>query len=653
MILIVFSSVKAEEHIRKINPYNFTFDKNNDSLSENDTPHSLLNKENSSKSSFKKVEAEIIPENYRPKIALVLSGGGARGISQIGVLKEFEKAKIPIDYIIGTSIGAVIGGLYSAGYSADELDSITQTTDWDEVFSLSSQMDRSDYFIDQKLINDVSIITLRLHNFKFVFPEAISPGTRFLSFLQKMIWNGIYQNTGDFDNLKYKFRAISSDLVKGVTVSLKSGNLITAIRASATVPLRYTPVRIDSMVLVDGGLMANIPVLAANEFKPDIIIAVNTISPLLSAEELIKPWNLADQVVSITMMYFNKISSSNANIIIEPELQGFKNDDFSQLGTLIERGQQAAAIAIPKIQKMINDKLDSSLNKNIYQPLKFQSSDIKKYTFNTFNLENADSLTINNIFKEAQNNSDINFLETGLNKILFNNNYEKFKFVVTGSDSVFHLDLIAVPYPLLKDIIIKGTSFNLIKDIIRGLKKDYDNKIISPNTIREISEYVIRNYRKNGYSFAKISEINYDNSSSILNFTIDDGYLKDINIMGNKTTSDFLVNRELIIKEGELVNIDKIFDSWQNLLSSDLFYDVNLELKTNKTSGEDLFISVKELGTQTIRIGGRVDNERNAQLSLQLIQDNLLNIGDRIELKFAGGSRNQLYHGRFSIPRIF
>ncbi|MCL5992134.1 MAG: patatin-like phospholipase family protein, partial [Bacteroidetes bacterium] len=314
--------------------------------------------------------------DIHPKIAIVLSGGGARGIAQIGVMKELVKSGIPTDYIIGTSIGAIIGGLYAVGYSPEELDSIMVNTDWDDILSLGSEQDRSELFLDQKVIQDRSLITLRFNNFQFVVPEAISLGTKFNAFLQKLVWNALYQSNGDFDNLKYPFRSITSDLVKGRTVSLKSGNLVTAMRASAAVPLRYTPVRIDSMILVDGGLMANIPVEAAKEFKPDLIIAVNTISPLLPAEELSKPWNLADQVVSILMMYFSKLSSQNADILITPDIKEHSNSDFTHLDSLISIGETSTKKLMPEIEKIIKGKLDSIYYTKYIKPVEDLQSKI-------------------------------------------------------------------------------------------------------------------------------------------------------------------------------------------------------------------------------------------------------------------------------------
>ena len=299
------------------------------------------------------------PENIRPKVAVVLSGGGARGISQVGVLKQLVEYKIPIDYIVGTSIGSIIGGLYCAGYTPQELDSILISTNWGDIFALTGEQDRSNLFLDQKIIKDRSLITLRFKNFEFVVPEAMVTGARLNEFLQNLIWNSIYQEENNFDSLKIPFRSVATDLVKGRSVSLNSGNIVTAMRASAAIPLRNTPVRIGDMVLVDGGLKANIPLTQAEELNPDIIIVVNTISPLLEPQELNKSWNLADQVVSIMMMDYSIIALQKADIIIQPELNNHSNIDFLNLSDLIFKGEVATRKIIPYLRNLYFNKLDT------------------------------------------------------------------------------------------------------------------------------------------------------------------------------------------------------------------------------------------------------------------------------------------------------
>lgn len=281
----------------------------------------------------------------RTGTALVLSGGGARGISQIGVLRELERQNIQIDYIVGTSIGAVIGGLYAVGYTPDEIEEMMVKADWDDLLASSNFYNRDKMFIDQKKYYDRKLINLRFENFKFQVPQAISNGYKFSEFIQGKILNSDYPFTSDFDKLKIPFRTVSLDIVKGKPYIFKNGDLLTAIRASITVPLRFTPVELDSMILVDGGPVANIPFdQAVEEFNPKHIIVVNTTSDIFTYGDLNNPVNIADQIVSVIMKSNEDMAKEKSDVYIEPNLLGIFNSDFIQLDTIIARGTEAAVV---------------------------------------------------------------------------------------------------------------------------------------------------------------------------------------------------------------------------------------------------------------------------------------------------------------------
>lgn len=299
------------------------------------------------------------PQPRKPKIALALSGGGARGLAQIGVLKTLEKEGIFPDAVVGTSMGAVVGGLYCVGYSATELDSLLTFLDWAQILS-TSERTRSDQFLDQRDADDRSLLTLRFNKFSFVVPEAIWLGYRLSGLLNELVWNSRFPPHSDFNNLKIPFRAVATDLAQGKTIALSRGNLVTAMRASSTIPLRFTPIEIDSMVLVDGGILANIPVdIARNEFQPDIVIAINTASPMLDRSELNRPWNVADQVVTTMMLRQSEEQRKRADVLIEPEIGRHSSDAFSGIDSLVRAGERAAQAALPLLRALLVAKSDS------------------------------------------------------------------------------------------------------------------------------------------------------------------------------------------------------------------------------------------------------------------------------------------------------
>ena len=234
---------------------------------------------------------EKIPAEY-PDVAVVLSGGGAKGIAQIGILKALKEKNIRFNYLVGTSMGSIIGGLYSAGYSIHEIDSIFNSTNWDEFFSIETT-DRRELFIDQKITEDKAVLALRLDGLSPVLPNSINTGQRVSNFLNLVTLNAPLHVKNSFDELLYKFRAVSTDLVKGNAITLDRGSLSRAMRASSSVSFLLPPVESDSLLLVDGGLTANIPVNIAIQLGSEFIVAGNTTSGLRKKNELNYPWEIA------------------------------------------------------------------------------------------------------------------------------------------------------------------------------------------------------------------------------------------------------------------------------------------------------------------------------------------------------------------------
>jgi predicted acylesterase/phospholipase RssA len=297
----------------------------------------------------------------KPTIGLVLSGGGARGLAHIGVLQTLEKAGIVPDYIVGTSMGAIVGGLYASAYTARELDSLLTTLDWADAVGKPTfhERDRAAEFLDDRRESDKNLLTLRLKNGSIILPEAVSTGYRFASMLHRLLWSAPVVCTGDFNKLRVPFRAVATDVVQGKLVVLRSGSLVRALRASAAVPLRFSAIRLDSMMLVDGGLLANLPVsVMKREFDPDIIIAVNTTSPFLDIDNLNSAPGLADQVVMTMMRDRSEAEKGLAHICIEPfadTLLSYSSDDFQHGAELPGLGRRATEKILSVLRSLIGN----------------------------------------------------------------------------------------------------------------------------------------------------------------------------------------------------------------------------------------------------------------------------------------------------------
>ena len=202
----------------------------------------------------------------RPKVGLVLSGGGAKGAAHIGVLKYIEEAGIPIDYIAGTSMGSIVGGMYALGYSSDEILSIISSVDWDRL--ISNNVDRREISYENKLKNSPQVITipfsfgsntegLKTMSFKNSLPTGIVSGDNLINLFNSLSVG--YSDPIDFNELPIPFICVATNMMNGEAEVLNKGVFSKALRASMAIPILFDPIKIDQTLYVDGGLVNNFP----------------------------------------------------------------------------------------------------------------------------------------------------------------------------------------------------------------------------------------------------------------------------------------------------------------------------------------------------------------------------------------------------------
>ncbi|MBL0708866.1 MAG: patatin-like phospholipase family protein [Sulfurimonas sp.] len=279
----------------------------------------------------------------RPKIALVLSGGGARGGAHVGVLKVLEKNNIPIDLIVGTSMGAFVGGLYASGMSADEIKEMLITTNWEE--NIRTDFDRKDTPMRTKEVEYTYQGRLGLGvNVKneIVLPTGVLKRQPMLMKFSELTEDS--RNIKDFDNLPIPFRAVATNIVNGEAVVLKSGSLAKSIYASSSIPGGFQPILIDGIDLVDGGISDNIPIQTAKDMGADIIIAVDVSENFEDDIDVNSYFVVLGQMVNILMRKNANESIkklTDKDILITPELDGFTGLDVQKYPQIIKRGLDA------------------------------------------------------------------------------------------------------------------------------------------------------------------------------------------------------------------------------------------------------------------------------------------------------------------------
>ena len=288
----------------------------------------------------------------RPQVALVLSGGGARGGAHIGVLRVLEREGIPIDLIVGVSAGALVGGLYAAGYSVDHVERILVETDWWEMTNNSANRRLTN--LHRKPMADRQMLALRLDRLDLKLPYGIFAGKKIQHFLYQLTIGATYRARNDFDRLPTPFRAIATDIVAGEQVVLKNGSLGTAIRASISVPGVFVPVSTEQTLLVDGGIVNNLPVDVALDAGADFVIAVDCSTPLRTQKhEFEDVIDVVDQAVSFRIEEKKVAHRKLAHVLIMPDLKGFDSGDFNRSYTVIPIGEEEAEKHLDAIWKAL------------------------------------------------------------------------------------------------------------------------------------------------------------------------------------------------------------------------------------------------------------------------------------------------------------
>jgi NTE family protein len=279
----------------------------------------------------------------RPRICLVLSGGGARGMAHIGVLKVLEQLKVPIDCIAGTSVGAVVGGLYASGMTADEIDATMRSVDWQEAFRDAPPRRDLAFRRKQDDRNFLVRLPLGLKHGRILLPKGFIQGEKLQETLRKLTLR--FAADTDFDRLPTPFRAVATDLVTGDAVLMDRGDLAIAMRASMSAPGVFAPVEYAGRVLVDGGLAENLPINVARAMQADVLIVSDVSYPLQSREQLNSALAISNQMLAILVRKDSdrqKASLGTQDVLIEPALGGTPSTDFTLPDRTIAAGESAA-----------------------------------------------------------------------------------------------------------------------------------------------------------------------------------------------------------------------------------------------------------------------------------------------------------------------
>ncbi len=374
----------------------------------------------------------------RPKIGLVLSGGGAKGLAHIGVLKALEKFHIHPDYIGGTSMGAIVGSLYAMGYNACQLDSIFHHIPFEDV--LYNRLDRKYKSMFKKERGERFIFSFpfSLKKMSVQLPRGLSDSQRMFNVLAENMYP--VHNLKDFSKLKIPFICISTDIVSGKQVLFNQGYLPAAVTASALLPSVFKPLDKDNKLLLDGGIVNNYPLKEVKDLGGEYIIGSDVQGNILKKKDINGMSDILEQIISFGMYKEMPLKKAQTNLYIHPDITGIGLTDFDKIDTIIKRGEKAATQAL--LQRDDLSKLQSG---KPFSALHYQKPD--SLVFDQIIIEGAQNFSRDYVLgkiglRPRQKISYKDFLD-GINNLIGSDNFEKihYRFLTRKNQNDLKLDL--------------------------------------------------------------------------------------------------------------------------------------------------------------------------------------------------------------------
>ncbi|RXQ91556.1 hypothetical protein EO244_12490 [Ancylomarina salipaludis] len=373
---------------------------------------------------------DSLKKGARPKIGLVLSGGGAKGFAHIGVLKVLEELNMPIDYIAGTSMGSIIGAFYAMGYSATEIEKLVLSQDWETL--LSDKISRKYIHVKDKINLDRYVISFPIKPTGIRIPAGIVQGQNIINLFEK---NTIeFHNKTDFRKFPIPFVCIATDLETGEAVVLDKGNISQALRASMAIPTIFTPTEIDGRLLADGGMVNNFPVEEVIKMGADIVIGVDVQTGPKEKEELHSIEDIINQTISLMAKKEFEKNRKLCDIYIKPNIKKYSTADFQKADSLIYLGEKKATEQIRTLQQLIEKyKLSQTQNQNY--PIVSDSSQFFIDQIQINGLKHVRKSTLlGKLNLETRNWISIKEIQKGINRAYGSKYFDKISFQLLGGN---------------------------------------------------------------------------------------------------------------------------------------------------------------------------------------------------------------------------
>ena len=573
-----------------------------------------------------------------PKLGLALAGGGAKAASSIGVLKVLDREGIRVAAIAGTSMGAGIGSLYAAGYSPDEIERIFLATDWNDIYR--DTPGRAFLTQEQKESGSRHLLTFMFHRGRFIPPSGLTAAQKLTNLWMAKTLAASFEADLDFNKLRVPFRAVATDIETGEAVVLDHGLLHEAARASAAIPAVFQPVELGGRLLVDGGLVNNLPVDVARSMGVEVVLAVDSSRKLEKRERLISAFDIMSQSISVQVRRESERQAALADLVITPDTSEYYFTDFPSIGKIIKKGEEAAEEALPRIRELLRAKAETRQEAQWFRIAGL----IIRGNVSATEAEIRQAMAPVLAPLRESTSDDIHQTLTAVFNI---GCFSDVSLELTRQGDTYNAILSVRENPVVKALTVNGNTIITTYELISRLKWQIGRPL---NTARLSADLdaVVKQYRDRGYLLTRVERAGLMSDNSTLELALYEGRVDSIALSGGNKTQPSLIRREIRTAAGKPLNLDILAYDIQHLYALDYFESLAVNIAKSPQGGVTLTFKIKEKPTSTVRLGLRYDLEDGFTGLTDLVVDNVTGRGIKLYLNTRYGNYTDVTFGYHS-----
>ncbi len=562
-----------------------------------------------------------------PKLGLALAGGGAKAAASIGVLKVLAKEGIPVSFIAGTSMGAGVGGLYAAGYTPDEIERIFLENNWNDLFTDTPP--RATLTQEQKEASSRHLLEFAVHRGSFTTPSGLSAGQKLTNLMAIKTIAASFEADFDFDKLKVPYRAIATDIETGDAVVISRGLLHEAMRASSAIPLVFQPVEIQGRLLVDGGLVNNLPVDVVRAMGADVVVAVDASTKLENRERLTSLFEIMSQSTSLQVRRESERLAALADLVITPDTSEYSFADFPAMSDVIRRGEEAARAALPRLREVLRAKTPPPRGKERFS---ITSLVVRR----NVNVSEATlRYAMSPVFFPRE--STVDDLLAVLGEIYRLGTFADVALDLENEGAGTRAVLTVEENPVVRGIEISGNTIVPTAEFLAALSWQ-EGIPLNTTRLSAALDGIVERCRSQGFLLTRVERVGMKPDGRTLELVMFEGRVDSFRIVGQTKTRLSMILRTIMTQPGKPLNFNTAAVDIQRLYALDYFESLSADMTKSPQGGVDLTIKVREKPTNKIRLGFRYDlGDRFTGLT-DIIVDNVTGRGDKTYLNMRYGN---------------